>query len=94
MREVIYRRPNTRKCYWRFRDKDCLKGYDCTGKCPEYLSMAQARELKREADTRKAMATVLNGSLPCVIVCQHCERETELDFDLDKVINALMGVIK
>lgn len=43
---VIYRRPNTRRCYWQCLG--CLKGYShkCSPKCPGYLSVAQARRMK------------------------------------------------
>jgi len=46
---VIYQRPNRRKCYWLCRD--CLKGQSqCSTKCPDYLSVAEAKRIKREKD--------------------------------------------
>lgn len=61
MAEVIYRRPNRRKCYWLFRDKDCLKGYNCSGRCPEYLSEAQARLLSKVKARRQLEAVLARG---------------------------------
>jgi len=47
--EIVYKYPNTRKCYWLCQD--CLKGhaYRCSPKCPDYLSRARAKKLRELA---------------------------------------------
>jgi len=46
--ELVYPRPDTGKCYWTYL-KDCLKGYPYCArrKCPDYLTIAKAKKLKR-----------------------------------------------
>ena len=45
---IVYRQPNRRKCYWLC--KGCLKHHEhgCSTKCPDYLSVAQAKAMIKE----------------------------------------------
>ena len=46
---TLYPCPNQRKCYWLLRD--CLKGRQgCSTRCPDYLSVAQERRIRRAKD--------------------------------------------
>jgi hypothetical protein len=47
MKEIVYQRPNRRKCYWLLRD--CLKGHNqCSTRCPDYISVARAERIRKE----------------------------------------------
>ena len=45
--EIVYKHPNTRKCYWLCME--CLKGHThrCSSKCPDYLSRARVKKLRK-----------------------------------------------
>jgi len=58
---MLYPHPNRRKCYWLCRD--CLKGRSqCSTKCPDYLSVAQAERTKREKDYAAIGLSVVRDS--------------------------------
>lgn len=49
---VTYKCANTRKCYWLC--PGCLKGHDrCSGKCPDYLSVAKVKRLSGKTKRTK-----------------------------------------
>jgi hypothetical protein len=58
---MFYSRPNRRRCYWLCRD--CLKGRSqCSTKCPDYVSVAQAERTKREKDNAVMELSVIRDS--------------------------------
>jgi len=56
---TLYKQPNRRRCYWNIvttSSWECLKGHlypQCSPKCADYLSVAQAaRAIREKKDAR------------------------------------------